>query len=230
MSMRLKVDGTGKIAIYDTSSPSGEDAPFTDPMANLSYLRFHSSLHMPRIISTTTYSLTLSAYSIDTINRTTYTVAAHGRGGIPLVFGVIPSLSLTMMGTVWILDAGGARRLTLGADATNILLREECRAASAMSTRSVDIDVHVCDYLLDGASPPGDGTDAEYIKMEPTLIKAQRGAWRSDNRYLRNATTGATMNVPREATITLSKTVDSRGGYSPSNASVSGNPVSVKTQ
>lgn len=233
--MRIRANGSGTLAIYSVDSVAPDDAPFTAPLSHLSRLRFHSGLRMPRIISTTTYSLTLGAYSALSVNRTTYTVAAHGRAGIPLIFGTLPGLGKTMMGTVKVNQTVGVvtiqRFLTLGADASNILLREEAMVNTvAAPALAISLTVYVCDYLLDGSAAPSDGTDDEYISMTPDLIKAQRGAWRSDNRYLRAASSGATLAVPRQATTTLTTSARSTGGVFILNTAVDGNSVAVKTK
>jgi hypothetical protein len=213
--VRIRADNTGTMAIYTVDSVAPDDLPFSTPLSYLSRVRFHSGLRTPRIISANTYSVTLSAIATNSVTRNTYTVAAHGQSGTPLIFGSIPALGISMCGTVPILATSAPTRfITLGADATNIVLHEEVvSAAIGLSATTISLNVKICDFMIDGSVPSINGTDAEYIQMTPTLVKAQRGNFRSNSKYLRAASGGTTFPVPKNQTMrVMLGSADPNGG------------------
>lgn len=82
----FKADGTGRVALYSGT----DDAPFTNPRANLSRIHFHTDfdyLAFPSASATLTGSITIP---VTVSSRTrTINIGAHGRSGVPFVFGQV---------------------------------------------------------------------------------------------------------------------------------------------
>lgn len=219
MGVKIKADGTGTLAIYTVNDAAPDDAPFTAPLSNLSRVRFHSNLFVPRIVATVTGTVTLPAMTGAASINQKHTVGAHGQSGIPMVTGFLTSpIAVTLAGSVPITlgtsvsgisnDRHGLYRwVTLGADETNVVLHENSDAYSEVANTStpavtLSITAYVYSLLLNGSMTPGVGTDAQHIQMTPQLVKAQRGAFRSDHRYLRASASG-TIVIPRGKTTEL---------------------------
>jgi len=140
----------GVVCIYN-----GADDVVSHPTGDLSRVLFHSSLEYPSVISTTDTSVNLPARTTSP-SAPVYTIHnlfAHGRAGIPFIFGYITNLSnLNLAGSVP-LDGDPpfyGRFVTMGADATNVVLHEHTvgRSTTTYAARSMSIRVHVTDLLL----------------------------------------------------------------------------------
>lgn len=148
---KLKADGTtGKVAIWTGGS---DDAPLTDPLANLSRLLFHSDLAYPTITQKVTGSITLPATTAGhSVSRTLF---AHGLAGTPWVMGRVTTaggqvISLGGSVPIYIRAAssyGLARWITLGANATNVLLHDYAENTTP-SPIVLTYDILVTDLLL----------------------------------------------------------------------------------
>jgi hypothetical protein len=132
---------------------NGSNNVVDNPLVDLSRVLFHSNLDYPSVISTQDRSITLPARTT-TPFYTIHTLFAHGRPGIPFVFGYITSLSnLSLAGSVpldfRVLFHG--RFVTLGANGSNVVLHEMSSGLTGSTTydaRSLTIRVHVTDLLL----------------------------------------------------------------------------------
>lgn len=239
-NVKMRADSTGKLAVYTYDTAAPDDLPFSAPLSHLSRLRFHSDLITPSVVAITSYTVTLPAMADTTSRVHTYTLGPHGRSGTPMVMGRIANGSggwIPLNGSVMlpmyaldgsssyrlrgIVDAAGnyqgmqgVRTVALGADATNIVLHEmshcDFTGSGTSSAFSLTVEVTVFDLNLDSSTPPGDGTDAAAIHMSASLIKAKRGAWRSDRRYIRAAVTGATHRMPLGKTIAFGANITAK--------------------
>jgi len=164
MTVRLKADGTGKVAIYTYDTP--DDVPFTSPLSAVSRLRFHTDLVYPRIINTQTRTITLPSVianaQSDTDTTSTTTLFAHGLGGIPWVEGKITSglgQVVPLCGSVPVqrhstfpatVSGSFVRLVHLGADSTNVLLNSFCvtEDVQTMPAVTITVVVYVTNILL----------------------------------------------------------------------------------
>ncbi len=160
---RLKYD-SGKLAVYDVDSAAIDDNPLTAPLSYLSRLQYHSDLEYPKVIATYTGTITLAVVTANQLLPASFTIAAHGRGAVPYVEGMVkvggvwrglcgstpvdqlanPSVNATYR-------PGFIRWLALGADATNIYIKELTltnQAGGFTSTQSVDYRIWLLDTLL----------------------------------------------------------------------------------
>lgn len=232
--MKMKADSTGKVAIYDEAGVG--DAPFTDPMGNLSRVRFHSDLLMPAVLSTATYTVTLPSMGVDTFRDAVQTLSAHGLSGTPMVMGRIQNgsgwipLNGSVMLPVYALDGSttyrlfgiyaaapyfqggsGWRSITLGADATNIVLHEQSvamatNAAGVTAHPALTLTIEVTTFDLNcDASNPTVGTDAVAVHMGADIVKFQRGRWRSDRKYIRTPAPSPTHYMPLGKSIEVGR-------------------------
>lgn len=154
--------GLGKAALYTVSDANPSDSsPLTSPRSNLSRLRFHTDFDYPKIISDTTYSLTLPQRSKGTRGETTHTLGAHGRPGVPFCFGALlrtgypwrPLFISTPLELPTTSEDRIARLLSLGANETSILVHEywvsrNLAGDGNVSGETVSIRVLVTDELL----------------------------------------------------------------------------------
>lgn len=150
--MRFRATSDGTVAVYDETTAG--DAPFTDPLSNMTHVRFHSALTYPSIIGVQTGTLSLPSRSASTDTLAQHTLFAHGRAGTPLVFGWITAggVKVGLAGSVPIeMEAHGwGRWLSLGANATNVIIAENAFAGyySGFSAVSVSWTVYLTDVLL----------------------------------------------------------------------------------
>lgn len=140
----------GKVAVWDGGT---DDAPFTNPRGNIARVKFHSDLQYPKIISVRTVNITLPAMAANENRSNVYTLFAHGRGGVPFIAGrlMVQSQKIPFAGSVPVaLSNGFARWLTLGADATNVVVHEQSRAFFQLgySAITIPIVVYVTDEIL----------------------------------------------------------------------------------
>lgn len=145
----------GVVCIY-----TGSDNVVADPTLDLSRVLFHSSLLYPSLTQTITTTITLPDRALNSQTLTTHTIQAHGLGGIPFVLGYIDNLvpNVALAGSVpveiYASYGGFGRFVTLGADATNIVLHENSVIPNAMGgatgsgTFALDLVVYVTDLLL----------------------------------------------------------------------------------
>lgn len=194
---KLMADGvTGSVAVYtvDDIDPTDRE-PLDDPLGHLSRVLFHSDLYYPTI--TTKYTGTLSLPSrganVGPENPVAHTLFAHGLAGQPLVFGRLMNLSglnVSLAGSVPVQTSnyGYGRWLTLGADATNVVLSEifHTHLTAGVSATSVDWEVWVTDLLLDSVTELPEPTD-EMLFVSGTEFRAGGGKFDATRRYLRTA-------------------------------------------
>jgi len=159
MAVTLKVDGTtGTVAIYTGT----DDLPFTTPLSYVSRIRFHSELDYPRIISTHSGSFSLDATSSGATTEASYELFAHGLGGIPFVEGYITlsGVRVPLLGSICVSKCpntalavyadGFARWLHLGADGTNVIIREFSQTAgdSSHPAQTINWVVYLTDTVI----------------------------------------------------------------------------------
>lgn len=135
MSVRLFADGTtGTVAVY--TDPELGDAPVTNPLANVSRIRFHSDLEYPRVVNVVDGSITLQAIAANITYRQTHFLFVHGLGFTPFVEGYADNginNGIPLSGSVPIVrqssdpytnEAGFCRWLHLGATPTHVVIQE----------------------------------------------------------------------------------------------------------
>lgn len=155
MTKVLKIDATGKCAIWDDDS---DELPFSDPLNHLSRLYFHSSLDYPQLISKHTGTLSLPARGIDSYGETVHTLFSHGAGGIPWVLGAVRNadstgIDVALAGSVPIqMDQYGfSRWLTLGADGVNVVLHESYTTHhdAGLAALSLNYEIYITDRIIE---------------------------------------------------------------------------------
>lgn len=129
---------------------TGADDVVDNPTSDLSRVLFHSSLDYPAIIATYTPSVTLPAWSLGRPFYNLHNLFAHGRPGIPFVLGYISNMSnIGLSGSVPVDSVPNyyARWVTLGANATNVVLHED-NDPGVGTARTLNLVIHVTDLLL----------------------------------------------------------------------------------
>lgn len=131
---KFMADGTGRWALWDNAG--NNDAPFTNPRASLPLIHAHSDfdyLQWPSSDPTITTSVSIPVTVAS--RRRTIDLGAHGKPGIPFVFGqvllsgswvpLVGSIPVhrgaLVIGGYW---AGAVINWTLALSATNIYLAE----------------------------------------------------------------------------------------------------------
>lgn len=204
MTMRFRCDGTtGRTAIYDTSNG---DAPFTDPLSNVSLLRFHSDLWSPAVDMHTPVSLTFPFRQLEDLTTYDHVIFAHGKSGIPLIKGyvVIDGVHVPLTGSIPIQTTavGFGRILSVGADATNVFVTELVMAQyTSVASVTLPFSVYVTDVLLDTEETRPNESVAYY--QSPTLFKAGRGRISTAKRYLRATSTAPDFHFPTGQTVNI---------------------------
>ncbi len=223
MTIVRKADGdTGTVAIYT----GGDDAPFDDPVGNLSRVRFHSGLYYPSIVSVLSGTLSLGAIpnpntgTTGSVITTDTNVGAHGQAGPPMVFGdiVIGGQRISICGMVPvtnIFDGTGyagtlyhawGRFLELVVDgsyayirATTLMPTVDVPGASTVPAFSGAYNIYVTDLNLSSPNPVPPLTDSTLLE-EPNLVQYGRGRFRSDRRFMRASSVGTQIKFARAAT------------------------------
>lgn len=156
---------SGKVAIWDDAS---NDAPFTNPLGNLSRVKYHSDLGYTQIIDVRDVTLNLPPIANVLQGTASHQLFAHGRGGVPFILGkvTVGGQPCAFTGSVPVqMGTAGAsgfgyygRWLALGADATHVYAYEYyvCVGNSGGSSStwetypalSLPITVYVTDELL----------------------------------------------------------------------------------
>lgn len=166
MAFRFKV-ASSKAAIYDKAAG---DAPLTNPLGNLSRIKFHSDLDYIKVISVHNVTLSLPARSNFRSATASYNLFAHGRAGQPFVLGKasVNGVPVGFTGSVPVhtgatpaMSSAGyptgcfGRWLALGADGTNVIVYEYAVASWVNETvnetypaMSIPLTVYVTDEML----------------------------------------------------------------------------------
>jgi len=162
MSSRIRIAG-GKAAIW---TGAGDTLPFDNPNGNLARVKFHSDLQYIKIIDTRTFNVTLPSFVSPYERVADYTLYAHGRPGQPYVLGQVNvnGVPAGFTGSVpvafGVLTGGPAvagkpgifgRWLTLGADATNVIVHEYSvlGLGEVMSAVTIAVTVFMTDEILE---------------------------------------------------------------------------------
>jgi hypothetical protein len=163
MTMRLIADGNGNVAVYDYTIPN--DNPYSNPLGDVSRLRFHSTLRYPGVVNTVSMNVTLNAAPAAQRHvRTAIPLFAHGRGGIPFVEGkIISGLSrvIALCGSVPVqqvyvagpninFDNAFPRVVHLGADSTNVYLNDyySTYQTTGFPALTLGLEIYVTDVNL----------------------------------------------------------------------------------
>lgn len=148
----------GAAAIYTvTSRTAVDDAPLNDPLTHRSRIKFHSDWNYIAQEDVHTGSLALPSRATGFVGATQNTLFAHGKAGVPGVFGVALNLNgsgvdVPLFGTV-VIDkdtTGAARMLNLLADSTNVYLSDWGMVAQATGYAGFTLNwvVYVTDQIL----------------------------------------------------------------------------------
>lgn len=213
MTARFRISpAAGAIALYDTgSNPATADAPLTDPMGNLARTYFHPALRYPGVVTTLTGSLALPAGAGSPyLRKATYTLAAHGRAGKPMLIGRLIGIGPGGADVAWCgsvpvqqgpptnttsvygfdVPASNVRWLTLGANATSIIAYEICRGdSSQLPAITLSWEVRILDRTLTDTLPSS-GPTRMRINGAALEIETPRGTFSTEKRYMK-ATAGA---------------------------------------
>lgn len=140
----------GVVAIFN-----GADDVVSSPTTDLSRVLFHSDLEYPSVIDTQDDIVNLPERTTTpaTPVYTIHNLFAHGRAGIPFVFGIITNMgNLSLAGSVPV-DGDSpfyGRFVTLGADGTNVVMHEHTvgRSTRTYAARTLNVRVYITDLLL----------------------------------------------------------------------------------
>lgn len=137
------------------------DAPFYNPRANISRIRYHSDFKYPKIIRDQTITQDVPARATGTRGDYSYTLIAHGLAGPPQLFAAVyvidrwvPLFVSTPYPSSF--ECGRDhlsqfRFLSIGADATNVLLKEFWCLANiydALAAQTITLRILVTDKVL----------------------------------------------------------------------------------
>jgi hypothetical protein len=203
MAMRMRMDNTGKCAVYsvpdgDAGNPSASNGPFTDPTNNMSSIRFHSDFEYIPIDEVVTGTFSMPARAANSGTYAQHTLFAHGRSGIPLLFGVFPNLrgsgeNIGAFGSIPVQPEdnlenqrlGYWRWMTIAADATNVYLAELALAANVgISANNLSYKVFISPLTMDSPLLPAPGVTGEKIFLSATEIRLGAGRIHNRRRYV----------------------------------------------
>lgn len=162
---------SGKVAIWDGSY---NDDPFVNPVANLSRVKYHSSLDYVRVVRVINRTITIpripatgSGQSDPGSRVQSYTLGTHGQPGTPFIVGIIrvDGDPMAFTGSVLVHHSAGTnstindsfgRFLALGADATNMYLHEYAVQVGSKQTgvwetrpaQTFNLTLNITDVLL----------------------------------------------------------------------------------
>ncbi len=129
----------GKVAIWEGAN----DAPFDNPIGNMSRVKFHSDLDYVRIVRVINRSITIPAIPSSGSGQSdpgsrvqSYSIGSHGQPGTPFIVGIITvsGVPLAFTGSVLVhhinapnstsINDSFGRFLALGADNTTMYVHE----------------------------------------------------------------------------------------------------------
>lgn len=220
--VKFKVDPTlGAIGLY--RDPDDNDEALADPLNHLDKVIFHPELRYCGIVDTITGTLSLPATTNNSTSQEIvevhmHTLAAHGQTGRPMILGVIKEHGsggdVAWCGSIpvqqkdtdpEVIQSSITRWITLGADDTNLVVREQRprpRSSSSgenLSAIDVDYEIHIFDIDLESALPSGDALKISNATgvME---IETPKGLFSMSRRYLKVADSGGLV-IPGGKTI-----------------------------
>lgn len=212
----------GALAVYDTPTPTApDDGPMTAPLSNLSRIKFHSGLTYPAFIPSlrTTSSSTLPNLNPNTRYNGSINLFAHGRGEVPILFGRINSVSrssgvavttstnIPWHGSVPVATTSGTIWVTLGADATHVVMRYFGWRSPGTSTEinglTVNWTVDVLDATISGTNQFAGVSSAPQLELLGTRITAGRRKFDTDRTYMRQNAGTNQVRLARGATMTI---------------------------
>lgn len=150
---------TGTVAIFS----GADDAPFSNPLANLHRIKLHSLLDYRKVLYEVQVSLSLPARTSPGVYTVSHNLFAHGRPGMPWVIAAMTVNGVAVAaGTVPAQRAGTGspnpwhRLISIGADGANVMAFEYTNVRSAASFQpnynfsaiSIPITVWVTDELF----------------------------------------------------------------------------------
>lgn len=157
-------NAAGRAAVWT----GDDDLPFTDPLNHLDRVKFHTDLDYIRVIEERSLTLSLPLRSNFQSAVASYPLFSHGRAGFPFILGKVNvnGIPVAFTGTVPVqmgVSVGGSvaprhfgRWLSLGADATDVIVHEYAVAEWATSSVytqydaiDLDITVYVTDEILE---------------------------------------------------------------------------------
>lgn len=148
-----------KVTIFEDGAG---DAPFNDPLNNLSLVKFDSTFqYLPNLPALTIgpVNLTLPGNIGSGVLSRKITLGAHGQAGVPFIYGMLrftagvsTGLVIPLVGTVAVRGpgppAGNMISWTLGVDATDVFIIEERSLPIDWgSTPGREVTVYVFDKL-----------------------------------------------------------------------------------
>lgn len=199
--------GDGVVCIHEGAADVVED-----PLLDLSRVRFHSSLDYPVVVETRDGSTLMGQLPAKSTRIQSYNLFAHGRPGIPLVLGYVSSLGngrVPLAGSVPTAISNGwsGRFITLGANATHVLLHEYATTgfSQALPAQTFQWSIAICDVDVSAAADT-DPVAPYDLKITADHMVLSRGKFDSDNRYIRAATGG--MPMPHDRTLRMISNFD----------------------
>jgi hypothetical protein len=187
----------GRWAFYSGAS----DAPYDDPYTNLASVHAHSAFdYLQFSTKTPTFDVTLSvpAFPSETVRTRTLNIGAHGKSGIPFVFGrvLIGSNWVPLAGTTPIYSSslGNLICFHLAVSSTQVAILETRSYPNLGVNTTRRVQIWVSDNIAEGTLPSLPDT-----VMAPGLFTAGR----IDSRkfYLRRKS-GAALTVSAGRTMT----------------------------
>jgi hypothetical protein len=207
----FKADGTGRVAMYS----GADDLPFDSPRAYLSRLSYHSEFdYIAFASSSPTFDVTFSITTELEDRSRIITIGAHGKSGIPFVFGRVQMASglwSPLNGSTRIF-AGASQTLNteinfhLAVSDTHVAILET-RSYPNISTAARRVQIWVSENVVDGGPDPSTGDTLEWT---PTRFKVPN--FDSQLRYLRRKP-GASLAISAGRTWTIDP------GSTPANTS-----------
>lgn len=214
--VRIKGRGaTGDVAIYTGPNINMDDAPLTNPLDNLSRLKFHSALKYPKIktdVATipldlparTTPNAALAAYKSEQGTYTqSYTLFKHNRAGMPWVLGsaLVAGVNVGFCGSIPVqVDGPWARWLSIGADETHVRAFEYTvvdwekarkRSKANIPAITIPIKLWITDEILEGTDDSDKSVPSNVtISIKPNRVIFNGGLFDSNFRYLRKVASG----------------------------------------
>lgn len=203
----------GKVAVWT----GADDAPFNDPLSNLSRVLFHSDLLYPPIVAEVSGTVNLPARGQNSVGWAGHNLFAHGRSGTPLVIGyvIVSGQRRRIAGSYPVQrnSRGWARWISIGADTTNVKMAEgwfspNSNVGGGYGATSLSWRVFVLDTTFE-ATPE---LSSEGVYISETDFRAGRGKFDARKRYLRNGNT--LQNFPILRGRSLNMTVVRPSNYS----------------
>jgi hypothetical protein len=177
-----------------------DDAPWSAPLSNINRIKIHSDLDNAGVISVRTGTFTDSSTNIQLAPKRT--LFAHGLSYVPMLLGFVSvgSVNVPINQGVVIPYGTGSFSMTIGADATNVMVNFIKLVSGGVANVSIPYTIFVFDVGVNSSGAFVRPTKINGLDHNVVSGETRFGYMSSKKRYIHKVATGR-LALPRGRTI-----------------------------